>query len=97
MQARVRTVAFQGVDVVPVDVQVMIAPGNLAFAMVGLADKAVGESRERVRAALRALGLALPPARFCVNLSPADLAKAGCHYVRPIALVLLDAIGAPDK
>jgi hypothetical protein len=54
MQARVRTVAFQGVDVVPVDVQVLIAPGQLAVAMVGLADKAVGESRERVRAALRA-------------------------------------------
>ena len=76
MQARVRTVAFHGVDVVPVDVQVLIAPGTLAFAMVGLADKAVGESRERVRAALRALGLALPPQRISVNLSPADLAKA---------------------
>ena len=56
MQARVRTVAFQGIDVVPVDVQVMIAPGNLAFAIVGLADKAVGESRERVRAALARAG-----------------------------------------
>jgi hypothetical protein len=58
MRARVQTVAFQGVEVVPVDVQVMIAPGTLAFAIVGLADKAVGESRERVRAAMRALGLA---------------------------------------
>ena len=48
MQAKVRTVAFQGIDVLPIDVQVMIAPGNLAFAMVGLADKAVGESRERI-------------------------------------------------
>ena len=81
MQARVRTVAFQGVDVLPVDVQVMIAPGTLAFAMVGLADKAVGESRERVRAALRALGLALPPQRISVNLSPADLAKEGTGMV----------------
>src|SRR6266853_4252426 len=93
MQARVRTVAFQGVDVVPVDVQVMIAPGNLAFAMVGLADKAVGESRERVRAALRALGLALPPQRISVNLSPADLAKEGSHYDLPIAVGLLAAMG----
>ena len=54
--------------------------------IVGLADKAVGESRERVRAALRALGLALPPQRISVNLSPADLAKEGSHYDLPIAL-----------
>ncbi|MBS0219828.1 MAG: YifB family Mg chelatase-like AAA ATPase [Proteobacteria bacterium] len=93
MQAKVRTVAFQGVDVLPVDVQVMIAPGQLAFTVVGLADKAVGESRERVRAALRALGLALPPQRISVNLSPADLAKEGSHYDLPIALGLLVAMG----
>ena len=61
--------------------------------MVGLADKAVGESRERVRAALRALGLALPPQRITVNLSPADLAKEGSHYDLPIALALLAAMG----
>ncbi|MBN9488041.1 MAG: YifB family Mg chelatase-like AAA ATPase [Alphaproteobacteria bacterium] len=97
MQAKVRTVAFQGVDVLPVDVQVMIAPGQLAFAMVGLADKAVGESRERVRAALRALGLALPPQRISVNLSPADLAKEGSHYDLPIALGLLVAMGVLTK
>ena len=93
MQARVRTVAFQGVDVVPVDVQVLIAPGQLAFAMVGLADKAVGESRERVRATLRAMGLVLPAQRVTVNLSPADLAKEGSHYDLPIALGLLAAMG----
>src|ERR1043165_9578943 len=93
MQARVRSVAFQGIDVLPVDVQVLVAPGNLAFAMVGLADKAVGESRERVRAALRALGLALPPQRISVNLSPADLTKEGSHYDLPIALGLHAAMG----
>ena len=97
MQARVRTVAFQGINVLPVDVQVMIAPGNIAFAMVGLADKAVGESRERVRAALRALGLALPPQRLTVNLSPADLAKEGSHYDLPIALGVLAAMGVIGK
>ena len=93
MQAKVRTVAFQGIDVLPIDVQVMIAPGTLAFAMVGLADKAVGESRERIRAAMRALGLALPSQRITVNLSPADLAKEGSHYDLPIALGLLTAMG----
>ncbi len=97
MQARVRTVAFQGVDVLPVDVQVSIGSGNLAFPIVGLADKAVGESRERVRAALRALGLALPPQRISVNLSPADLAKEGSHYDLPIALGLLAAMGVVAK
>jgi magnesium chelatase family protein len=97
MQARIQTVAFQGVEVVPVDVQVMIAPGTLAFAVVGLADKAVGESRERVRAAMRALGIALPPQRISVNLSPADLAKEGSHYDLPIALGLLVAMGVLPK
>jgi len=97
MQARVRTVAFQGVDVLPIDVQVMVAPGTLAFAMVGLADKAVGESRERIRAALRAIGLSLPAQRVTVNLSPADLAKEGSHYDLPIALGLLAAMGVVPK
>src|SRR5919108_1232639 len=93
MQARVRTVAFQGIDVLPVDVQVLVAPGQLAFVMVGLADKAVGESRERVRATFRALGLSLPPQRITVNLSPADLTKEGSHYDLPIAVGLLAAMG----
>ncbi len=97
MQGKVRTVAFQGVDVLPVDVQVLVAPGTLAFAMVGLADKAVIESRERVRGALRALGLSLPPDRISVNLSPADLIKEGSHYDLPIALGLLAAMGVLPK
>ncbi|MGH6718591.1 MAG: magnesium chelatase domain-containing protein, partial [Alphaproteobacteria bacterium] len=75
MVARVTTVAFQGIDALPVDVQVQIAAGMPIFAIVGLPDKAVAESRERVRAALGALGLALPPKRITVNLAPADLAK----------------------
>ena len=93
MVARVRTVAFQGIDVVPIDVQVQIAPGMPAFSLVGLPDKAIGESRERVRASLASLGLALPPRRITVNLSPADLAKEGSHYDLPIALALMTAIG----
>ncbi len=93
MVARVRTVAFQGIDVVPIDVQVQIAPGMPAFSLVGLPDKAIGESRERVRASLAALGLALPPRRITINLSPADLAKEGSHYDLPIALALMTAIG----
>ncbi len=92
MVARVNTVAFQGIDVVDVDVQVQIAAGLPAFAVVGLPDKAVAESRERVRAALGAIGLALPPKRITVNLSPADVLKEGSHFDLPIALGLLMAM-----
>ncbi len=93
MVARVRTVAFQGIEVLPVDVQVQVAGGLPAFSVVGLPDKAVGESRERVRAALVAIGLALPPQRITVNLAPADLLKEGSHFDLPIALGLLAAMG----
>jgi len=93
MVARVKTVAFQGIDAVEIDVQVRISPGLPAFTIVGLPDKAVGESRERVRAALGALGLALPPKRITVNLAPADLLKEGSHFDLPIALGLLVALG----
>ena len=92
MVPRTNTVAFKGIDVIDVDVQVQIAPGLPAFAVVGLGDKAVAESRERVRAALGALGLALPPKRITVNLAPADLAKEGSHFDLPIALGLLAAM-----
>jgi magnesium chelatase family protein len=94
MVQRVATVAFQGVEAVPVDVQVQVAPGLPAFTLVGLADKAVSEARERVRAALIASGLALPARRITVNLAPADLPKEGSHYDLPIALALMAAIGA---
>jgi magnesium chelatase family protein len=93
MMARIRTVAFQGIEVLPIDVQVHMASGMPAFAIVGLPDKAVGESRERVRAALNALGLALPPQRITVNLSPADVVKEGSHFDLPIAIGLLAAMG----
>ncbi len=90
--ARVATFAFAGIEAVPVEVQVQLASGLPAFLVVGLADKAVGESRERVRAALTGLGLSLPPKRILVNLAPADLAKEGSHYDLPIALALLAAM-----
>lgn len=96
MVALVSTVAFLGLEARPVEVQVQIASGVPAFVVVGLPDKAVAESRERVRAALNAIGLALPPKRITVNLSPADLPKEGSHYDLPIALGLLGAMGVID-
>jgi magnesium chelatase family protein len=86
MVARVRTVAFHGVEVIEVETQVTIASGLPAFTVVGLPDKAVAESRERVRAALASLGLGLPPRRITVNLAPADVVKEGSHFDLPIAL-----------
>src|SRR5258707_1407198 len=93
MVAKVRTVAFQGVEVIEVETQVTIASGLPVFTIVGLPDKAVGESRERVRAALSALGLGLPPKRITINLAPADVLKEGSHFDLPIALGLLVAMG----
>ncbi|WP_043836488.1 YifB family Mg chelatase-like AAA ATPase [Muricoccus aerilatus] len=91
--ARVTTFSFHGVEAVPVEVQVQVAAGLPAFTVVGLPNKAVGESRERVRAVLSVLGLSLPPKRILVNLAPADLVKEGSHFDLPIALGLLAAMG----
>jgi magnesium chelatase family protein len=96
MVAHVATVAFLGLEARAVEVQVQISSGVPAFVVVGLPDKAIAESRERVRAALTAIGLALPPRRITVNLSPADLPKEGSHYDLPIALGLLGAMGVID-
>ncbi|MCH8168210.1 MAG: YifB family Mg chelatase-like AAA ATPase [Proteobacteria bacterium] len=92
MVTRAHTVAFLGVEARPVEVQCALTPGLTAFNVVGLPDKAVSESRERVRAALTAIGLAMPPQRITINLSPADLPKAGSHYDLPIALALMAAL-----
>ncbi len=90
--ARIQSFAFSGIDAVPVEIQVQISGGLPAFLIVGLADKAVGEARERVRAALTAMGLALPPKRVLINLAPADLQKEGSHFDLGIALAVLAAM-----
>jgi magnesium chelatase family protein len=92
MVARAYTVAFEGVEARLVEVQCAISPGLPAFTLVGLPDKAVSEARERVRAALTAMALALPAKRITINLSPADLPKEGSHFDLPIALALLAAM-----
>ncbi|MBP7720920.1 MAG: YifB family Mg chelatase-like AAA ATPase [Alphaproteobacteria bacterium] len=97
MVARVNTVSFQGIDVRSIDVQVQISSGLPAFTIVGLPDKAVAESKERVRGALHALGLSLPPKHLTVNLAPADLSKEGSHFDLPIALGLLAAMDVIPK
>ena len=96
MVALVSTVAYLGLEARSVEVQCQVAPGMPGFHLVGLPDKAVGESRQRVQAALAAMGLSLPPKRITINLSPADLPKEGSHYDLPIALALLAAMGVTD-
>lgn len=92
MVARAYTVAFEGIEARQVEVQCALAPGVPGFSIVGLPDKAVSEARERVRAALTAMAIALPARRITVNLSPADMPKEGSHFDLPIALALLAAI-----
>ena len=94
MFAGSRRVAFEGIEA---RVQIQIGPGVPAFTIVGLPDKAVAESRERVRGALNAIGLGLPPKRITANLAPADLPKEGSHYDLPIAFGLMAAVGAVTR
>jgi magnesium chelatase family protein len=98
MYGQISTVAFVGIEAKPVEVQVRISGGRHVFAIVGLPDKAVAESRERVRNALHAVGLGLPFKHITVNLAPADLPKEGSHFDLPIALAMMVAMGAvsPD-
>jgi magnesium chelatase family protein len=93
MAAKVATVAFEGVEARRVDVEVTFTTGQTDFILVGLGDKAVRESRERVRGAFAGLGLALPYKRIVCNLAPADLPKEGSHYDLPIALAVMAAMG----
>jgi len=93
MAARVVTVAFEGVEARRVDVEVQLTTGHAAFVIVGLADKAVAESRERVRGAFAGLGLSLPGKRIVANLAPADMPKEGTHFDLPIALAVMAALG----
>lgn len=98
MYGQISTLAFVGIEAKPIEVQVRITPGQPAFAIVGLPDKAVAESRERIRNALHAVGLGLPYKHLTVNLAPADMPKEGSHFDLPIALALMSAMGAvaPD-
>jgi magnesium chelatase family protein len=98
MYGQISTLAFIGIEARHVEVQVRITPGAPAFAIVGLPDKAVAESRERVRNALHAVGLGLPFKHITVNLAPADLPKEGSHFDLPIVLAMMAAMEAvaPD-
>ena len=92
MTALAYTVAFEGIEAKLVEVQCAISPGMPGFAIVGLPDKAVSEARERVKAAMSHLAIALPSKKITINLSPADMPKEGSHFDLPIAMALLAAL-----
>ena len=93
MHASVKTVSFLGISTIEIDVQLQMLNGLPSFTIVGLPDKTVAESRERIRACLFSMGISLPSKRITVNLAPADVQKEGSHYDLPIALALLVAMG----
>jgi magnesium chelatase family protein len=92
VQASVKTVSFVGISPIEIEVQIQLLNGIPAFTIVGLPDKTVAESRERIRACLFSMGISLPAKRITVNLAPADVQKEGSHYDLPIALALLAAM-----
>jgi predicted ATPase with chaperone activity len=97
MHAQIHTIVFRGIETIAVTVQIHIANGLPAMAIIGLADKAVAESREHVRASLASIGLALLPKRIVVNLAPADVSKEGAHFDLPAALGLMVAMGVVSR
>lgn len=97
MLATFRSAAVSGVDACPVQVEVDVSFGLPLFAMVGLPDASVRESRDRVRSAIRNSGFEFPPHRITVNLAPADVRKAGSAFDLPIALAILAAQGVVQR
>ena len=97
MLARCLSASLQGLQAHPVTVEVDLAPGLPGIQLVGLPDKAIQESRERVRSALRNSGFRGPLVRVVINLAPADLRKEGPAFDLPIALGLLVASGQLDR
>ena len=91
MFALARTFALVGVAAEPVYVEVDVGGGLPSFAVVGLPDAAVRESRERVRSAIQNSGFNFPQSRITANLAPADLRKAGPGFDLAIAAALLAA------
>ena len=97
MLAKVLSSALIGIDAYVVEVEVDISQGLPSFSTVGLAEGAVRESKERVKAAVKNSGYHFPPDRITVNLAPADIKKEGSAFDLPMALGILAATGLVPK
>ena len=97
MLAKVNSAALYGIDALRVEVEVDIASGLPQLATVGLAEGAVRESKDRIRAAVKNAGYSFPPKRITINLAPADLRKEGSAYDLPMAVGILAAEGLVQK
>ena len=93
MLASINTITFNGLQTLDVNLQAQISSGLPSFTIVGLPDKSIAESKERVRSALQSIGLSLPAKRIVINLAPADLLKEGSHFDLPVALGILSCMG----
>lgn len=93
MFAKVKTVAFVGLEVKEIEVQVHLTRGMPMFSIVGLANKSVSEAKERVRSAMSCAGFSFPQNRITINLAPADVIKDGSHYDLPIAIGIFASMG----
>src|SRR3989344_8318181 len=92
MLTKVISVAHVGLETIQVDVEVNVANRGLpTFDIVGLADKAVAESKERVRTAIASCGIDFPTKKITVNMAPADVPKEGSLYDLPIAVGILSS------
>lgn len=97
MLSKINTVAFSGIDIIKVELQLQISSGLPSFNIVGLPDKTVAESKERIRAVFNSMNIKLPAKRITVNLVPADILKEGSHFDLPLALGLLCSMGVVDQ
>ncbi len=96
MFCSILSAAISGVDAVPVHVEADVSDGMPYFTMVGYVSSQVREAQDRVRTALRNLGISLPPKRITINLAPGNLRKDGTRFDLPIAAGIMEAVGFID-
>ena len=92
MFAKTLSVALYGINTIDIEIQCFLTNDIPGFQIVGLGNKAISESKERVKAALNAIGISLPSQKIVINLAPSSIIKEGSHYDLPIILTILSAM-----
>ena len=93
MYCSVLSATVSGMEMIPVQVEADVSDGMPQFTMVGYVSAQVKEAQDRVRTALKNMGISLPPKRITINLSPADVRKEGSRFDLPIAAGVLMTLG----